>query len=76
VRDRGLAKDLVQSAFIRVYEHIDQFDEARLFAPWFLRIEANDAAKTVCGRTAISRSTLSTPRRMLRLRTYSTTRYR
>ncbi len=37
VRDRALAEDIVQSAFVRVFEHIDQFDARRPFGPWFLR---------------------------------------
>lgn len=47
VRDPALAEDIVQSAFVRVYEHIGQFDPARPFAPWFLRIVANDAIKAM-----------------------------
>jgi RNA polymerase sigma-70 factor, ECF subfamily len=43
--DRDLAQDIVQSAFIRVYDRIGQFDHSRPFGPWFLRIVANDAAK-------------------------------
>ncbi len=49
-RDRPLAEDVVQSAFLRVYERIDQFDPARPFAPWFLRIVVNDAVKAVTRR--------------------------
>jgi RNA polymerase sigma-70 factor (ECF subfamily) len=37
VRDRPLAEDVVQSAFLRAAERITQFDEARPFGPWFLR---------------------------------------
>src|SRR3954470_23237987 len=44
-RDSALAEDIVQSAFIRVYERIDRFDPSRPFAPWFLRIVTNDALK-------------------------------
>src|SRR4051812_8348621 len=44
-RDPSLAEDIVQSAFIRVYERIDTFDPTRPFAPWFLRIVSNDALK-------------------------------
>ncbi|MGH2543725.1 MAG: RNA polymerase sigma factor [Ardenticatenaceae bacterium] len=44
-RDRALAEDVVQEAFVRVYERIDQFDDERPFGPWFLRIVANDAVK-------------------------------
>lgn len=43
--DRALAEDLAQAAFVKVVERIDQFDEARPFAPWFFRIVVNDALK-------------------------------
>ena len=46
-RDRAQAEDIVQAAFLRAYERIDQFDAARPFAPWFLRSVANDALKAV-----------------------------
>ena len=45
VRDRSLAQDLVQSAFVRAFEHIDGFDAGRPFGPWFLRLVLNDAIK-------------------------------
>lgn len=44
-RDRALAEDVVQNAFVRVYERIAQYDTSRPFAPWFLRIVSNDAIK-------------------------------
>ncbi|MDP9375916.1 MAG: RNA polymerase sigma factor [Chloroflexota bacterium] len=44
-RDRALAEDIVQAAFLRVYERIDQFDAGRPFAPWFLRGVVRDAVK-------------------------------
>jgi RNA polymerase sigma-70 factor (ECF subfamily) len=44
-RDRALAEDIVQSAFLRAYQRIDQFDASRPFAPWFLRSVVNDAVK-------------------------------
>ncbi len=46
-RDRALAEDIVQSAFVRSYERIHQFDASRPFRPWFLRIVINDALKAV-----------------------------
>lgn len=49
VRDRSLAEDIVQQAFIRAYERIHQFDPARPFGPWFLRSVANDALKAAQG---------------------------
>jgi RNA polymerase sigma-70 factor (ECF subfamily) len=45
--DRSSAEDIVQTAFIRVYERIHQFDETRPFGPWFLRGVVNDAVKAV-----------------------------
>lgn len=50
-RDRAMAEDVVQTAFLRSAERIDQFDANRPFGPWFLRIVVNDAIK------AASRST-------------------
>jgi RNA polymerase sigma-70 factor (ECF subfamily) len=49
-RDRALAEDIVQAAFVRVYERIEQFDTERPFAPWFLRIVVNDAIKAATRR--------------------------
>jgi RNA polymerase sigma-70 factor (ECF subfamily) len=45
VYDRALAEDVAQAAFVKVAEHIQQFDEERPFAPWFFRIVVNDALK-------------------------------
>lgn len=45
VRDRAVAEDVAQTAFIKVVERIHQFDEDRPFAPWFFRIVVNDAVK-------------------------------
>ena len=45
VRDRALAEDIAQNAFIKAAERIHQFDERRPFAPWFYRIVVNDAVK-------------------------------
>lgn len=46
-QDRALAEDVVQSAFIKVFRRIAQYDDTRPFAPWFLRIVANDALQAV-----------------------------
>jgi RNA polymerase sigma-70 factor (ECF subfamily) len=45
VFDRALAEDVVQTAFVKVAERIEQFDDERPFAPWFFRIVVNDALK-------------------------------
>ncbi len=47
IRDRGLAEDIVQEAFLQACRKIGQFDEGRPFAPWFLRIVINAALKAV-----------------------------
>jgi len=47
VRDTALAEDVVQSAFVRAYERIGQFDSRRPFGPWFMRVVVNDAVKAV-----------------------------
>ena len=44
-RDPAQAEDIVQSAFLKVFARIDQFDASRPFAPWFMRLVANDALK-------------------------------
>lgn len=50
LRDRALAEDVVQAAFVRAYERIVQFDAARPFGPWFMKIVVNDAVKTASRR--------------------------
>ena len=49
-RDHALAEDVVQSAFLRIYDRIHQFDATRPFAPWFMRCVANDALKSAARR--------------------------
>jgi RNA polymerase sigma-70 factor, ECF subfamily len=43
VRDPNLAQDIVQAAFLRAYERIDQFQDGKPFGPWFLRMVINAA---------------------------------
>jgi len=45
VRDRAAAEDIVQSAFLRIYDRIEQFDQTRPFRPYFLRVVANAAIR-------------------------------
>ena len=47
VRDPKLAEDIVQEAFLRAADKIDQFDESRPFGPWFLRSVINASIKAV-----------------------------
>ena len=45
VRDRALAEDVAQAAFINAAEKISQFDDRRPFGPWFLRSVVHAALK-------------------------------
>lgn len=45
VRERSLAEDIVQEAFVQLVRKIHKFDKNRPFAPWFLRCVINDALK-------------------------------
>lgn len=62
-RDKLLAEDLVQAAFLRAYERIEQFDSAREFSPWFLRSVINEALKAVsrAGRSISWEQTFDEP---------------
>lgn len=55
--DVALAQDIVQNAFVRVYQRIEQFDSSRPFGPWFMRICVNDAYKAVTRNRTISLET-------------------
>ena len=50
VRERALAEDVVQAAFLRAYDKIGRFDEARPFGPWFMKVVVNDAIKAASRR--------------------------
>ncbi|HEU0053670.1 MAG TPA: sigma-70 family RNA polymerase sigma factor, partial [Longimicrobium sp.] len=39
--DRERAEDLVQEAFLRVYRHLDRFDQSRKFSTWIYTIASN-----------------------------------
>jgi RNA polymerase sigma-70 factor (ECF subfamily) len=41
--DRALAEDVVQNTFLRIFQHIHQYDEQRPFAPWLMRSVVNAA---------------------------------
>jgi RNA polymerase sigma-70 factor, ECF subfamily len=45
VGDQDTAEEIVQEAFLKAYKKIDQFDDHRLFGPWFLRSVINAAIK-------------------------------
>src|SRR5690349_20827357 len=45
VAERALAEDIVQSAFLKAADRIQQFDAQRPFRPWFLRMVVNESIK-------------------------------
>lgn len=45
--DEQLAEDVAQETFVRLYQRIGRYDEARPFAPYLLRSVANAALNTV-----------------------------
>lgn len=45
-QDCQQAEDVVQAAFLRAYQRIEQFDPERPFAPWFYRSVVNAAVQT------------------------------
>lgn len=47
VGDQAEAEDVVQRAFLQVHAKIEQYDNQRLFEPWFMRIVANFALQVV-----------------------------
>ena len=46
-QDTAMAEDIMQNAFLRVYDRIDQFDLTRPFEPWLMRIVINLALQTI-----------------------------
>ncbi len=44
-RDLGLAEDVVQDCFIRVFRSAHRFDSTRPFEPWFMRSVVNASVK-------------------------------
>lgn len=51
VHDRRLAEDIVQEAFIRVYQRIRGFDEGRPFEPYLMRTVINLALNKIYQRS-------------------------
>src|SRR5437879_5177897 len=51
-RDQKDAENVLQSTFIRAYEHLREFRENSGFSKWFLRIRANEVLEKVRERHA------------------------
>ena len=52
--DNGLAEDVVQDTFVRIYEKIRQFDDARPFQPYLMQSVVHAALNAVRGQSRIS----------------------
>lgn len=46
LQNRSLSEEVVQNAYLKAFEKIHQFEDARPFAPWFFKIVVNEALKT------------------------------
>lgn len=64
-RDRPLAEDVVQGAFVKAYEKIKTFDGRRPFGPWFSRMVVNDAIKAASRRERTTRHEGASPDSLL-----------
>ncbi len=43
LRDREEARDATQNAFVKAWQHLDQFDRSRRFFSWLYRIAVNES---------------------------------
>jgi RNA polymerase sigma factor (sigma-70 family) len=49
VHDAGLAEDVTQETFIRLYKNIDSIEDAEMLRPWLIRVAINVARNTIRG---------------------------
>ena len=49
VQDAGLAEDVTQEVFIRLYKHIDTLPNLEMLRPWLIRVALNVAKNTLRG---------------------------
>jgi RNA polymerase sigma-70 factor (ECF subfamily) len=50
VRDSGLAEDVTQEVFLKLYQHLGSLQNAEHVRPWLLRVAANTALNTIRSR--------------------------
>ena len=50
VRDSGLAEDVTQEVFLKLYQHIGSLKNEEHVRPWLLRVASNTALNTIRGR--------------------------
>src|SRR5688500_16051652 len=49
VQDAGLAEDVTQEVFIRLYTHMDSITDLEMLRPWLIRVALNVARNTLRG---------------------------
>jgi RNA polymerase sigma factor (sigma-70 family) len=54
-KNKEMAKEAVQEAFIRVYKYIGQYDETKRFDPWFYQIVINECNRLLAKEANITR---------------------
>lgn len=51
VRDSGLAEDVTQEVFLKLYQHMGSIQNEEHVRPWLLRVATNTALNTIRGRS-------------------------
>jgi len=51
VRDTGLAEDVTQEVFLKLYQHIGSLQNEEHVRPWLLRVASNTALNTIRSRS-------------------------
>lgn len=49
VQDSGLAEDVTQEVFLRLYKNIDSISDLEMLRPWLIRVALNVARNTIRG---------------------------
>jgi RNA polymerase sigma-70 factor, ECF subfamily len=49
VQDGGLAEDVTQEVFIKLYKHMDSISDLEMLRPWLIRVALNVARNTLRG---------------------------
>ena len=47
VQDPGLAEDVTQEVFIKLYKHLDTISDQEMLRPWLIRVALNEAKNTL-----------------------------
>lgn len=50
VRDDGLAEDVTQEVFLRLFNHLDSIENEEMLRPWLIRVAINTARNTLRGK--------------------------